>query len=262
MATAQRELAALEEVMGGRLGVYAVDTGSGTEVRHRADERFLMCSTAKVLVSSAVLQARSGQPGLLDRVIRYTPADLLAHSPTTAQHVSEGMTVAALCEAALTVSDNPAYNLLLPLVGEPEGLTAYLRTLGDTTSRCDRTEPTLNDTTPGDTRDTSTPAAYAATLRKLTVENALSAENRTQLLTWMRASTTGKDLIRAGLPPTWDVADKSGSGSQGEVNNAATIQPPGRAPWVIVLFTAPTKPGATTRPTLAEATRTIARALT
>ncbi|GAA3438586.1 serine hydrolase [Kutzneria kofuensis] len=61
------DLAALERKFGGRLGFYALDTGSGQSVAHRADERFLMCSTHKVLVVAAILALRQQQPGLLDR---------------------------------------------------------------------------------------------------------------------------------------------------------------------------------------------------
>ena len=38
-------LAALERRHGGRLGAAILDTGDGRRYGHRADERFLMCST-------------------------------------------------------------------------------------------------------------------------------------------------------------------------------------------------------------------------
>jgi beta-lactamase class A len=108
----QAELAALEAKFGGRLGVFAVDTGNGGTVQHRADERFLMCSTHKLLAVAAILRLSEQQPGLLDKVIHYDRAQLLPHAPDTSQHVSDGMTVSALCESAITVSDNTAANLL------------------------------------------------------------------------------------------------------------------------------------------------------
>ncbi|MCG8914624.1 class A beta-lactamase [Actinokineospora sp. PR83] len=262
LAGAPGELAALESTFGGRLGVYAVDTADGTEVRHRADERFLMCSTAKVPVSAAVLRRRLAEPGLLERVIRYTEADLLEYAPVTSEHVAEGMTVADLCVAALTRSDNTAVNLLLPLVGGPAGMTDLVRTLGDRTTRFDRPEPDLNVTAPGDERDTSTPAALSSTVRALVVGDGLDQPGRELLAGWMRASVTGKDLIRAGVPAGWDVADKSGSGAQGEVNNVAVVWPPNRAPWVVTVFTSPTDPKTTRgRTTVAAAAGIVARAL-
>ena len=45
----------LEAKVGGRVGVFAVDTGSGRQLAHRADERFPMCSTFKWALAAAVL---------------------------------------------------------------------------------------------------------------------------------------------------------------------------------------------------------------
>jgi beta-lactamase class A len=80
-ASAEHALAALETTFDGRLGVYGLDTGSGASVGHRADERFLMCSTYKMLVAGAVLRMHEHQPTLLDRVVRYDTSQLQAHSP-------------------------------------------------------------------------------------------------------------------------------------------------------------------------------------
>ena len=55
-----------------------------------------------------------------------------------------------------------AANLLLPMVGGPEGLTAFMRAHGDSVTRLDRNEPALNENAPDDPRDTTTPAAMAA----------------------------------------------------------------------------------------------------
>ncbi|WP_424185605.1 class A beta-lactamase [Actinokineospora sp. G85] len=235
---ATEEFTALEAAFGGRVGVYAVDTATGRSTGHRAQERFLMCSTAKVLMAAAALRST---PDLMDRLIRYTPADLVVHSPVTERHVATGMTVAALCEATLTVSDNTAANLILSTLGGPRSVTDYVRTLDDPTTRLDRTEPALNTTSP-EGLDTTTPAAFAKTTTALLVDGALPTAARDTLTAWMKASTTGLDLIRAGLPPTWTTADKSGSGAQGEVNNVAVTWPPDGEPWVVTVFTAPGDP--------------------
>ncbi|MGO4781456.1 serine hydrolase, partial [Lysobacter sp. 2RAB21] len=77
----------------------------------------------------------------LDRKVPITAADMISHAPFTQPLVGSSATVAQLCEATTTLSDNPAANLLLPLVGGPQGLTQFLRDIGDTVTRCDRTEP-------------------------------------------------------------------------------------------------------------------------
>lgn len=55
-------LAAIEKKLGGRLGVFALDTGSGRTLANRADERFLMCSTFKGLLAGLVLTRVACRP--------------------------------------------------------------------------------------------------------------------------------------------------------------------------------------------------------
>src|SRR5690349_3675111 len=119
-APARAELADLERRSGGRLGVSALDTGSGAALGHRADERFLLCSTGKLLAAAAVLHRRQDEADrdILERVVPYTSAALVPNSPETGKHTA--MTVGELCHAAMTLSDNTAMNLLLDVVGGPE----------------------------------------------------------------------------------------------------------------------------------------------
>jgi beta-lactamase class A len=249
------ELAALERKFGGRLGFFALDTGAGKTVRYRADERYLMCSTHKVLVVGAILKLRQQQSGLLDRVIHYDQSQVLSYAPVTSQHVADGMTVSALCDATLKVSDNTAVNLLINLLGGPPAVTAFANSLGDSTTRLDRVEPDLNNGAPGDERDTTKPPAFAADLRKLALSDGLDAAGRDLLVNWMKSATTGLDLVRAGLSKDWVAADKSGGGAKGEVSDVAVVWPPGRAPLVVTAYTVPTDPKSTAgRATIAEAT--------
>ena len=240
--------AAIERGVHGRLGVAVLDTGSGTLSGHRLDERFPMCSTFKCLAAALVLaRVDAGQERLNRRVV-VTRESLLEWSPVTSQHVDgAGMTMAELCEAAVTVSDNPAANLLLQGVGGPAGLTAFLRRIGDDVTRLDRNEPTLNQAVPGDPRDTSTPRAMARTLRTLLLGDALSARSREQLLRWMAATTTGAKRLRAGLPADWKIADKTGTGRLGTTNDVALLQPPHGAPLVVVAYLTQSKADADAR---------------
>jgi len=264
-ADARQALAAVEARMPGRLGVYALDTATGATVAYRADDRFLLCSTGKTLTVAAVLRAGAQDRSLLDRVIRYGPDDVLAWAPETSKHVDAGMTVDALCAAAITVSDNTAANLLVKLMGGPAAITQFARSLGDDITRIDRVEPDLNVTSPGDLRDTSTPARMAENLRVLTLEDALPPEARMHLTDLLVANTTGGQAIRAGLPSGWKVGDKTGSGAQGESNDIAVAWPPGRAPLVISVYTSPTDPklpAEQAHQVIAEATSIAVQALT
>lgn len=255
--------AALERRIGGRLGVCAVDTGSGRRLDHRSGERFPLCSTFKALLGGLVLARVDAGRESLDQRVAYTQADLVPHSPVTGTHVTEGaMTVGDLCAATIQESDNAAANLLLARLGGPAALTAYLRSLGDGTSRLDRTEPELNSARPGDLRDTTTPAAMAATLRTLLLGEALAPASRQRLEAWMRGAITGKAKLRAGLPADWLVGDKTGAGDFGTMNDVAILRPPGRAPIVVTVYLTGSKASWDDREAvIAEVGRIVARTL-
>ncbi|MDQ1920392.1 class A beta-lactamase [Massilia pseudoviolaceinigra] len=229
-------LAALEKAAGGRLGVAAVDTGNGRQLGHRAGERFPMCSTFKAIASAAILAHGKNVPGLLEQRIRYTKADLVTYSPITEQELDKGMTVAELCEATIQYSDNAAANLLMKLIGGPAGVTAFARSVGDTTFRLDRWETELNSAIPGDPRDTTTPEAMATLLRRVALDDGLPPAQRDLLQAWMRGNTTGATRIRAGVPAGWAVADKTGTGAYGSSNDIGIVFPPKGAPVVLALY--------------------------
>ena len=130
---ASADFARLEAEFGARLGVYAIDTGTGQVIAHRADERFAYASTFKALAAAAVLDRTT--PEELDKVIRYTKADLAPYSPETEKHVKTGMKLRDVAVAAVTLSDNTAGNLLLKELGGPEGFAAALREVGDDVTR-------------------------------------------------------------------------------------------------------------------------------
>jgi beta-lactamase class A len=225
---------ALEQHSQGRLGVAIIDTATGTLTGHRTGERFPMCSTFKVLTVAAVLARVDRAEERLDRRIPFGASDLLEYAPVTRARAHEGsLTVAELCEASLVVSDNTAANLLLGTFGGPPALTAYARTLGDTKTRLDRDEPNLNQAVPGDERDTTTPEAMARNLESLLLGTALSRSSRERLSGWMSASTTGLQRLRAGVPPSWRVADKTGSGMENTTNHVAILWPPEGKPIVV-----------------------------
>ena len=247
-------LAAAEKAVGGRLGVGILDTGAGRIVGQRLDERFAMCSTFKLALAAMVFrEADAGRLSLDERIV-FTKADVLSYAPVTSEHLAEGhLTVAALAEAAQTTSDNTAANLLLRRLGGPARFTARLRDAGDTVTRLDRLEPTLNLVVPGDDRDTTTPRAMAALVAKYLTTDYLSAASRERLIGWMVATTTGQKRIRAGFPADWRAGDKTGTAQADEmtdkVNDIAIAFPPGRAPLVVTAYfdsvrkTGATQPG-------------------
>ncbi|PWC81706.1 beta-lactamase [Azospirillum sp. TSH100] len=237
-------MADLEGRTGGRLGVAMLDSGSGRLHGWRGDERFPMCSTFKFLLAAAVLKTVDQGKDLLDRQIPVTKADLVPYAPFSETRLNgTPPTVAELCEAAMTLSDNVAANLLLPGVGNPAGLTAFLRGIGDRTTRLDRNEPTLNTAIPGDPRDTTTPAAMVRSMQRLLVGDVLRPDSRRLLIDWMVANKTGDKRLRAGLPAGWRVGDKTGTGTNGTANDIAILWPEGRAPLLVASYLTQTAEG-------------------
>jgi len=226
--------AQLEQEFDARLGVYALDPLSRAEVAYRADERFTYASTFKALAAGILLKIVPDEE--LDELVSYGADDLLPNSPITEANVDEGMTLRAVAEAAVRFSDNTAGNIVLERLGGPEGFTQALRDLGDTTSSSDRTETDLNSAIPGDTRDTSTPRAFALDLATLLTTDALGAAQQSQLIDWMTGNATGTELIAAGLDAGWSVADKSGAGAYGTRNDIALVWPPSGSPIVLVIM--------------------------
>jgi len=230
-------LAAIERSTGGRLGVTAIDTRSGTRHGHRADERFPLCSTFKLLAASAILSRVDAGKDRLDRRIRFEAHDLVTYSPVTKDHTgAPGMTLEDLCAAAMTASDNTAGNLLLTALGGPARLTAYTRSLGDSVTRLDRMEPELNEAAPGDPRDTTSPAAMASNLNALVLGDVLISSSRERLTHWLLTSKTGDARLRAGVPVRWRVGDKTGSGASGTANDVGVLWTPRGAPIIVAVY--------------------------
>ncbi|WP_232072027.1 class A beta-lactamase [Paraburkholderia pallida] len=232
---AESPFADLERRNGGRLGVFAIDTGSGRTLAWRADERFLMCSTFKGLLAAQILARIDAGQEHAERQVRYTEQDLIFTSPVTKAHVAHGaMTVGALCQAAVEVSDNTAAILLMRSAGGPQGLTQFVRGLGDSVTLSDRYEPHSNQYSGA--LDTTTPRAIAQSARKILLGNVLSAQSRQQLEDWMIASTPGRARIRAALPADWRAGDRPGTSVERETNDYAIVRPPGRAPLVVAAY--------------------------
>ncbi|WP_017559532.1 class A beta-lactamase [Nocardiopsis baichengensis] len=225
----------LEEEFGARLGVYALDTGSGEEVAYNADERFAYASTFKVPACGAVMEEHSLKE-MEETVVHFDEEDLVTYSPITEDHVDTGMTLMEVCDAALRYSDNTAANLLLEEIGGPEGFQEAMRELGDEVTVSARWETELNENKPGDERDTSSPRAFAGNLEEYVLGDTLEEDKSEALADMMVRSTTGDTLIRAGVPEDWKVGDKSGMPGYGARNDIAVMWPPEGDPIVLAAY--------------------------
>ena len=230
----------VEASANGVLGASFHDTGTGTTVGHNGYARFPHCSSFKLSLA-ALLLARD-QAGVVDggKTVRWSKDELMSVSPFTTERLDTGATLRELAEATQTLSDNAAANVLLRELGGPEALTAFWRSIGDATSRLDRTEPELNRVPPGEVMDTTTPDAMARTVAELLYGETLTPANRTLLREWMIATRTGLARVRAGLPAEWPAGDKTGTSfapGMGSVYvDIGFVEPPGRAPIAFATY--------------------------
>lgn len=231
-------IAAVEKGLGGRIGVSIHDTDSGRRWAYRGDERFPMCSTFKLLAAAAILERVDDGTDTLERRVVIREEDLVTYSPVLESRVGgKGVTLATICRAAVTLSDNTAGNMMLKAIGGPEGFTAFMRSLGDGVTRLDRREPELNTAIPGDDRDTTSPEAMSASVETLLFGKTLSPRSRRQLSEWMLDCQTGDGKLRAGLPKRWRIGEKTGGGANGTSNDVAALWPPIRDAVIVSVFT-------------------------
>lgn len=226
----------LEQENGGRLGVAVLDVATGERAGFRQDERFAMCSTFKFLLAAQILRRVDRREESLARPVNIPAKPLLHHSPLTEPHAGGSMSVAALCESVLTESDNTAANLLLDSIGGPDSLTRFARVIGDTTTRLDRNEPSLNEALAGDPRDTTSPKSMVDNLNSILLGRVLLPATRAQMQTWMVACQTGLDRLRAKLPAGWRAADKTGSNGEHTSNDIAIFWPVNRSPVIVAAY--------------------------
>jgi beta-lactamase class A len=256
------DITEIERKLGGRIGVSALETGSGRRIRHRADERFAMCSTFKAPLAGAVLSRIDR--GEMDpaEMLRFDPENLLPTSPVSTAHAdAAAIPVLAACEAVVSHSDNTAANLLLEKIGGPPALTEFFRSLGDDVTRLDRYEMELNSNIPGDERDTTAPDAMLGSLETILLGEALSPASRARLTEWMLNEQNGKARIRAGAPAGWRVANKPGTGAGGATNEIGILWPPVGAPIAIAVYVkAPDAEPTARQAAIAETARAVAAA--
>ena len=226
-----------ESTLQARIGMAVIDTNTGSTWDYRGDERFPLNSTHKTFTCAALLAKVDQQALSLNQLVSISKEMLMAYSPITEKSLSaQTMTLGALCQAAVSYSDNTAANLAFDAIGGTTGFNAFMRSLGDEQTRLDRKEPDLNEATPGDLRDTTTPKAIVHSLKKALLDDGLSALSQAALKQWMLDDQVASALLRAALPANWRIADKTGAGGYGSRSIIAVIWPPSQQPLVVAIY--------------------------
>lgn len=231
-----------EKRLDARIGLAVYDYHSGKRWEYNANDRFPLTSTFKALACAAVLERVDAGDEDLQRVVIVRESDLVPYAPVTAKRLGgQGMTLYELCDAAMSMSDNTAANLVLRSLGGPQGVTEFARRIGDSLTRLDRWEIELNEASPGDLQDTTTPNAMAQNLRRLVFGDVLSTNSRQQFADWLVGNKVAGSLIRAGIPDDWRVGDRTGAGGYGSRSIIAVIWPPERKPVIVAIYMTETK---------------------
>ncbi len=217
--------------------MFAYNVRTRRSVTHRADELFPICSVFKTLAAAAVLRDLDRHGEVLAKRIHYTEADLVANSDKTEENLATGMTVGELADVAIRFSDNTAGNLLLRELGGPTAVTRFARSLGDRVTRLDRWETELNSAEPWRVTDTTSPRAIGRSYARLVLGDALNHRDRDLLTHWLLNNTTSVNRFRAGLPPTWAIADKTGGGFYGANNDVGIAWTEDGTPLVLAVQT-------------------------
>lgn len=265
-APAAPDVSAIEQASGGKLGLFVIDVASGRTLSWRADQRFPFCSSFKAPLAAFVLSQVDRSELRLNQPVRFEPADVIPYyAPISRPHLADGaMPLDALCAAAVEYSDNIAANALLRIVGGPAALTAWMRAKGDPAFQLSHNEPLLNHSRFTNGADTTTPGAMAESFHRFALGSVLTPASRARWIGWLQANTTGAKRLRAGLPSTWRVGDKTGTWNEGWFSTVdiAVAWPPGRAPVVIAGFLTDHASTAAGEAALAEVGRQVASWIT
>lgn len=242
----EQRIAMLADGSKGRIGVAAVDLGSGEEISILGNQRFPMASTSKIAVAATFLEGVEQGRWSLTSEFPLMIALRSKKFSTAAAPVRKGNYMAAidLIEIMITRSSNPATDALLRVVGGPKAVNDWTRRNGIREFSIDRDIATLvrddgeyDPVSYIDRRDSATPRAMVDLLAGLYQGKYLSAESRRVLLGAMSRTRTGTRRIPAMIPDEAAVLHKTGSLNNTSSDIGIIKMPDGRAFAVAIYVT-------------------------
>lgn len=234
--TFAKDIEQIENEYNTKVGIYGINTENGKAYQHNADERFTFASTYKAIASGILLNKVA--PSELNKKVEINESEIVANSPVTEQYIGKIMSLKALIKASMLQSDNTANNKIMQELGGVNGLKHELVQLGDDVSEPQRLEPELNYFDPNSKADTTTPRAAAQTLNSILTSNEMNESNLSLLKQTMIENKTGDTLIKAGMPNSYTVGDKSGQAlTYATRNDLAFIYPKGQdKPIILAIY--------------------------
>ena len=236
----------------GNVGIGVLDLDTGERWFRNGNQRFPMQSVFKLPVGIVILKLVDEGKLSLNQTVTITREQFAPlWSPILKEIKGDRgqFTVQYLLQRSVGDSDNTAADALVRLVGGPEQVTAILGRMNLRDVRVDRLEQQLQPDTVGltnfrpelvdeekyeeavgqipdavkkaaveryltDPRDTATPEGMIDLLVKLQSRQLLSEDSTALLLKIMTDSPTGQQRLKAGLPPGWSIAHKTGTGAE------------------------------------------------
>lgn len=232
------------------VGIGVVDLSSGEGWFRHGEQRFPMQSVVKVPVAIAILKLVDDGALSLGQSVTISPEQYAPSWSPLREELKGGsgqFTVRRLLERSVADSDNTAVDVLIELAGGAGKVNAILKAMGIRGVSVDRMERELQTESLGiedfrpelaspeqykaalaqvpeekkreavrkflsDPRDTATPEGMTHLLRQLYQNKLLSLSSTQLLLQIMTDTPHGQDRLKAGLPPQWSLAHKTGTG--------------------------------------------------
>lgn len=255
-AKLQAKMAGIAQAAHGPVGAAVLLVEGGAVVALHGQQRFPMQSVYKLPIAVAVLRQVDAGTLSLNQPVQIRPSDLVPSSRYSpiARNSPNGtrMTVSALLDAMVRISDGTASDVLMTLAGGPQQVTASLRSLGIQSMSVATTEKAMAQNEQVQYQNWTTPEAMAALLRALQQGRGLSASSRRLLLGLMAGSATGPHQIKGLLPPGTVVAHKTGGsgtlhGLTRATNDAGLVTLPDGRHLAIAVFVSDSRANAAAR---------------
>ncbi len=183
--------------------------------------RFPLMSVFKFHQALAVLDYLDREQLPLDTEIFVRKADLL---PDTYSPLREArpkgefkMSVGELLRYSVSESDNNACDILFRYMGGTDVVDSYIRTLGITDFKIEATEEDMHKSFKHQYLNWTTPLAAVRVLEKFRTETLFRDSAYKEFLERIMVETvTGRDKLKAGLPPEVILGHKTGSSDRDE----------------------------------------------
>lgn len=215
-----KELDSLLQDKRATVGVAVVLDGCET-FTYNNQLRFPLMSVFKFHQALAVLDYLDREQLPLDTEIFVRKADLL---PDTYSPLREArpkgefkMSVGELLRYSVSESDNNACDILFRYMGGTDVVDSYIRTLGITDFKIEATEEDMHKSFKYQYFNWTTPLAAVRVLEKFRTETLFRDSAYKEFLERiMVATVTGRDKLKAGLPPEVILGHKTGSSDRDE----------------------------------------------